>query len=265
MNINFALIIVILTVLSGVIALADYLFWQRKREARSAKMPWWIDYSRAFFPVFLAVLIIRSFIFQFYYVPSGSLMPTVLPGDLVFVTQYSYGLRLPLTKTKILSIGEPKRGDIALFYPPDPKVTYIKRIVGVPGDHIIYKNRTLSINDKIATQKVVGEMTYHSLPPEAQRTFAAQIVEEDLAGVQHKILLEKDRSSDSVVYDFVVPPGYYFAMGDNRDDSGDSRYWGLVPERDLIGQAWWVVIGWDLHHHHHIRWSRIGTRIAPQR
>ncbi|MCP3680636.1 MAG: signal peptidase I [Gammaproteobacteria bacterium] len=258
---NFTWIIVIFTALSGLVWLMDYSFFQLKREACEGKLPWWIDYSRSFFPVFLAVLIIRSFIFQFYLVPTGSLVPTVLPGDFLFVTQYSYGLRLPLMHTKILSVAEPKRGDIAVFhFPPHPSIDYVKRIVGVPGDHIIYKDRTLTINGKKATQQVVGDTTYRGIPPD--RSFPAQIIEENLAGVKHKILLDTERSEDSKSYDFTVPPGYYFAMGDNRDDSADSRFWGLVPEYDLGGKAWWVVMSWN-RHQHHIRWSRIGTRVAP--
>lgn len=261
MSTLFPILLVSATSLSAMLWLIDYSFFRIEREASGAKDPWYFDYARSFLPVLVIVLIIRSFIFQLYTVPSGSLMPTVVPGDLIFVEQYAYGLRLPIIHRKVLEVGEPKRGDIAVFrYPVNPSINYIKRIVGVPGDHIVYKNRILYVNGKEAKQKVIGEMQYDTHRAD-DYVFPAQIRQEDLAGVRHKILINTKQSEDNGrVYDFVVPKGFYFAMGDNRDDSGDSRVWGFVPEQNLVGRAYRVVFSWDSQRHRP-RWSRIWNKL----
>lgn len=263
MNINFPLILVLLAVVSGAIWLIDYIFFSVNRKLEKRKEPWWVDYARSFFPIFVIVIIIRSFIFQLYRVPTGSLVPTILPGDMVLVEQFAYGLRLPVTGTKILDTGMPKRGDIAVFkFPPQPSVNYIKRIVGLPGDHIMYKNRVLYINGKKANQKIVGNMNYDlgtkSYP---DQKFSAEIRSENLDGVKHNIIINKEQSEDTVSdYKFTVPNGYYFAMGDNRDDSSDSRFWGFVPEKDLVGKAYRIIFSWDSNNDR-VRWSRIGSKV----
>ena len=252
MNLNFPLILVVLTAVSGLIALIDILFFAKKRKDK--KMPMIFDYARSFFPVFLIVLIIRSFIVQPYRVPTGSLEPTVLPHDFIVVSQFTYGLRLPVLNKKILNIGEPKTGDIAVFrFPGDPSVDYIKRVVGVPGDHIVYQNKTLTINGKKMPQKFVkdGFDTEPGMP-----NIAAQVREENLNGVKHQILIHQD-ASESENYNFTVPKDYYFMMGDNRDGSADSRYWGFVPENNLVGKAKIIWFSWDAHKFN-VRWSRIG-------
>lgn len=257
----FPIILVAVTFLSAIVWLIDYSFFAVEREVSGKKVPWYFDYARSFLPVLIIVLVIRSFIFQLYTVPTGSLMPTVVPGDLIFVEQYAYGLRLPIIHRKVLSIGEPKRGDIAVFrYPVNPSVNYIKRIVGVPGDHIVYKNRILYINGKEARQKVIGSMQYNTHQSD-DYVFPAKILEEDLAGIKHKILINTKQSEDGQkVFDFVVPKGFYFAMGDNRDDSADSRVWGFVPAANLVGRAYRVIFSWNSQTHRP-RWSRIWNKL----
>jgi len=255
MNVDFPLILVILTFLCGLIWLIDVLFLAKKRKLTGKKMPVWIDYGRSFFPVFLIVLIIRSFIIQPYRVPTGSLEPTILPNDFVAVNQFAYGLRLPVLNTKILNIGEPKRGDIVVFrFPGDPRVDYVKRVIGVPGDHVVYKNRTLYINGKKISQKLLQE----GQDIEPTGNIPSQVKEENLMGVKHQILLHETGYEENGSVNIVVPKGMYFMMGDNRDGSGDSRYWGFVAEKYLVGKAFLIWLSWDSNKHR-IRWSRIGT------
>lgn len=253
----FQLILVILTGFSGLIYLTDVLFIAKKRKKAEKKMPIAIDYARSFFPIFLIVLVIRSFIIQPYRVPTGSLEPTILPNDFVAVSQFAYGLRLPLTNKKILSIGEPKKGDIAVFrYPLDPHIDYIKRVIGTPGDHIIYKNRTLYINGKKLDQKFLR----NSADFEPPNTYIpASVKQETINHVTHKILVWK-KNGNMTEFDLIVPKGQYFMMGDNRDNSGDSRYWGFVPEKDLVGKAFIIWFSWNSRHYK-VRWHRIGTKL----
>ncbi|MEM9243919.1 MAG: signal peptidase I [Pseudomonadota bacterium] len=258
----FPLILVLLTALCLLIVIIDYCLLNRSRQQLGLKKPWWVDYSRSFLPVLIIVLIIRSFIFQINHVPTGSLFPTIVPGDYVLVEQYAYGLRLPVIHTKIAPVGEPQRGDIVVFRPPaNPGgVNLIKRIIGLPGDHIVYKNRVLYINGKEATQKVLGSFHY-PFTAYNDHPFVGEIREEDLLGIKHKIIINTGRSEDGqTVYDFVVPKGYYFAMGDNRDDSDDSRMWGFVPEANLVGKAYRVLFSWDSMTHRP-RWSRIWHKL----
>lgn len=257
MNIDFPLVLVILTFVCGLIWLIDVLFLAKSRKKLGKKMPAWIDYGRSFFPVFLLVLIIRSFVIQPFRVPTGSLEPTILPNDFVAVNQFAYGLRLPVLNTKILNIGEPKRGDIVVFrFPGDTKVDYVKRVVGIPGDHIVYKNRILYINGQEMPQKYINDV----VDIEPTGNMPSQLMEEDLMGVKHKIILHKDQYKETSDVDVVVPQGMYFMMGDNRDGSADSRYWGFVPEENLVGKAFLIWLSWD-GDKHTIRWSRIGTVI----
>lgn len=211
-----------------------------------------VEYCKSFFPVLFLVLIIRSFLFSPYIIPSGSLEPTLLPGDLIFANKYSYGLRLPLTHTKISS-GEPQLGDIFLFrFPANPKIDYIKRVVGVPGDTISYINKVLYINGKKQAQKTVGKTTDQYIG----KTVPVIIKEENLNGVKHKIYINP--AVPAVNFKNIkIPPGYFFAMGDNRDNSIDSRYWGFVPEKNIIGKAsiiWLSKTPGKLQ----LRWNRLG-------
>lgn len=261
LSLDLPFILVVLTLLTGIIWLIDKKCFEQKRKAAKKKEPWWVDYSRSFFPVFLAVLVIRSFIFQIYRVPTGSLVPTVLPGDFIFSTQFSYGLKLPITGATILPLGHPTRGEIAIFpAPPNPKITYIKRIIGVPGDHIIYKNHQLTINGRKIQQKIIGPMPYITNYP-GDRNFQGQLREEYLPnGKTHQILVNPSRSEDTASYNFRVPKGYYFAMGDDRDDSADSRMWGFVPANTFQAKGQFILFSWDPIKHR-VRWSRIGRRL----
>lgn len=214
------------------------------------------EYARSLFPIFLLVVVIRSFLFEPFMVPTGSLEPTVLPGDFLLVNKFTYGLRIPLVRHKFYQNNEPQRGDIVVFkYPPNPDINYVKRVVGVPGDRISYINKVLTINGVIAKQD--NASVY---PASLQEPGISEKLE-DLSGVNHDILVNRNRPA----YDFrdlVVPKGYYFMMGDNRDDSLDSRYWGFVPERDLVGKATYIWLSkipgtWTF------RWSRVGTDLEP--
>lgn len=261
MIIDFTFYLTLAVIVTGIIALLDVLFWSRKRRQNNEKQPVIIEYARAFFPVLLLVLIIRSFIFQPYRVPTSSLVPTVLPGDFIAVKQYEYGLRLPVLNTKIVNIHEPQRGQIFLFrYPVDPRLTFVKRVIGLPGDHIEYKNKVLYINGVEAKQKLLESTHYID---ENGVYFTVNRIEEDLGGgIKHQIFVQPEGGETQDV-DVVVPPGHYFAMGDNRDDSGDSRAWGFVPEENLIGQAFLIFMSWDGNATgiDKIRWNRLGMGV----
>lgn len=251
-NIDFPLILMAAVLIAGLISLIDILFFAKKRKQNNGKMSLLVEYSRSFFPVLLLVLIIRSFLFQPYRVPTGSLEPTVLPGDFIAVNQYAYGLRLPVLGTKILSINEPKKGDIALFYwPVDPKMIFVKRVVGTPGDKLEYKNKILYVNGEEMKQTPLGmaeniEPGRKPIPVEKRR--------ENLVGVEHDIFVLKEGGwTGEGKYE--VPEGYYFMMGDNRDFSDDSRAWGLVPDSALIGKAFGIILSWDSNNTN-IRWNR---------
>jgi signal peptidase I len=257
---DFTFYLTLAVIITGVIALLDILFWAKKRRADNRKQPIIIEYARSFFPVLLLVLIIRSFIFQPYRVPTSSLAPTVMPGDFIAVKQYAYGLRLPVLNTKIVEVGEPKRGQIFLFrYPLNPNITFVKRVIGVPGDHIQYKNKVLTINGVEAKQKFLESTNYVD---ENGVSYPENLLEEDLDGVKHKIYVQPEGGETQDI-DVIVPPNHYFAMGDNRDNSGDSRMWGFVPEKNLIGEAFWTFMSWDNNATgiHKIRWNRIGKEV----
>lgn len=258
MSFDFPLILTLLVVVTGVISLIDIIFFAKKRKAAGKKKPTvLIEYSRSFFPVLLVVLLIRSFLVQPYRVPTGSLEPTIMPGDFIAVNQFAYGLRLPVINTKIVAIGEPKRGDIALFrWPDNPSIIFVKRVVGVPGDHIVYRNKILSINGKICAQKLLGtalDIEPDMVPIPVQRKL------ENLVGVKHQIFIRKVGGETGSI-DLVVPKGFYFMMGDNRDDSDDSRDWGFVPEANLVGKAMFIWFSWNSETSS-VRWHRIGDAV----
>jgi signal peptidase I len=255
-HIDFPFILTLLVLLTGFIALADVLFLASKRNASEAKMPYIIELSRSFFPALLLVWVIRSFIIQPYRVPTGSLEPTVMPGDFIAVMQYSYGLRVPVINHKIAKVGEPKRGDIALFHwPVDTSKLFVKRVIGLPGDHIVYKDKMLTINGKPMTQEDIGK----AIDIEQDGTSEVDQKIEHLDGVTHNIFIKPD-ISDLTDVDVVVPEGHYFMMGDNRDDSDDSRSWGFVPETFFIGKAFGIWMSWDSLDYR-IRWNRIGKAV----
>lgn len=249
---NFALILVVLTAVTGLFYLLDILFWSKKRAEKQAPSKL-IEYSRSFFPVFLIVLLLRSFLFEPFRIPSGSLEPTLLVGDFLAVNKFAYGLRLPVLETKILPIANPKKGEIAVFrWPPQPSVDFIKRVIGVPGDHVVYHNKVLTINGQEMKQTFVEYTTDES----SGRAVAKY--QEDLNGVKHDIYRRAD--VEAVDIDVTVPEGNYFMMGDNRDDSADSRFWGFVPDSYLRGKAFLVWMSWNSNTYT-VRWKRIGTII----
>lgn len=258
MNFNFELILFYLVVISGVIALFDVIFLAKKRKQKNIqKLPVIIDYARSFFPVLLAVFLLRSFLYEPFRIPSGSLEPTLLTGDFILVNKFDYGVRLPVTHQKIVKSDEPKRGDIIVFrWPPNPSVLFIKRVIGVPGDHIDYVNKTLYINGKLIPQTFDKNTTNID---EAGDTLQVVQKQEDLLGVKHDIFQIPDRSSMDF-HNIIVPPNMYFAMGDNRDNSADSRFWGFVPEENIVGKAVLSWLSWDSVNHS-IRWNRIGKVI----
>jgi len=278
MNFDFPTFLVLASALTGGIWLIDALFFASKRKQRAAaeaqgkapakvKEPVLVEYSRSFFPVIFAVLVLRSFLVEPFRIPSGSMMPTLLVGDFILVNKFSYGIRLPVLNTKIIEVGEPQRGDVFVFrYPKQPWIDYIKRVVGVPGDTISYQNKILYINGKPMEQTREGIFTGVG---SGARMTGAYIMQEDLDGVEHDILVHPRAPNLAMGCNVLrngpitVPEGHYFAMGDNRDNSNDSRCWGLVPEENLVGKAFAIWMNWDsnLEEFPPIEWERIGNGI----
>ena len=255
-NVGILLLLVLLTFASFIVWLLDLLFFRKARLSKKEKEPLIIEYANSLFPIFLIVLIIRSFVCEPFVVPSGSLEPTVMPGDYLIVNQFIYGLRLPVINTKILNITEPKIGDIVVFH--DPSVSgkdLIKRVVGAPGDHVVYKNRVLYINGVEAKQTFIKNGLDFE-PSIYGGNTPVKFMQENLQGIQHQILLF-EQNGKMTDFDVVVPKNYYFMMGDNRDNSADSRVWGFMPEDLIIGKAWLIFFSWD----HGVKWSRIGMRL----
>ena len=251
MIIYLALILTFLSAFTGPVVGLDKLVW-KTAEADSRQAPTaqqvLVEYSRSFFPVLLFVLVIRSFIFEPFRIPSGSMMPTLLEGDFIFVKKYSYGLRLPVTETKVIETGNPERGDVIVFrLPSDPSINYIKRVIGLPGDTVVYERHRLTIN---------GEKV--DLTQSDDASWSAPLFVEDLDGRVHDILVTNPEYStrDNT---YIVPEGHYFVMGDNRDRSKDSRFIGAIPEEFLVGEAvriWMHFVPWNMP-----VWERIGRKI----
>lgn len=259
MNFNFELILFYATLISGAIALFDILFLAKKRKAKAKakgeeeKQPILIEYARSFFPVFLIVFLLRSFLFEPFRIPSPSLEPSLLTGDFILVNKFDYGIRLPVTGKKIVSIGEPKRGDIMVFrWPPDKSYDFIKRVIGLPGDTVSYVDKELLINGQKIPQENLSEQASDS-------AWHAIEKQEDIFGVKHDIYINPNAYSRNY-YNVTVPKGMYFVMGDNRDMSADSRYWGFVPDKNIIGKAVMVLMSWDKEDYR-IRYSRIGKLV----
>ncbi len=260
---NFPATLTALVAGCGLIALIDILFFRRKRLKAGYKESVIVENARSFFWVLLLVWVIRSFIIQPYRVPSGSLQPTVEPGDFLVVNQFAYGLHFPVTNDKLVSIGEPKRGDIVLFYaPPNPSIVFVKRLVGLPGDHVKYQDKVLYINGKEMAQQDMGN-TVDDEPPlggNPEEHIPVSLKKENLDGVVHSIYVMPPDTGLTANVDVIVPPGNYFMMGDNRDNSDDSRTWGTVPEKNLIGKAFRIWMSWDSLNHR-VRWNRIGMAV----
>ena len=210
----------------------------RNKEYRE---PWFLDLCKSFFPILLIVLVLRSFIAEPFRIPSGSMMPTLLHGDFILVNKFSYGIRLPVLHKKVLDIGMPERGDVAVFrFPKNPADDYIKRVVGLPGDHVAYRDKKLYINGKLMAQVKNG--VYQGEGANSVMN-GATVLRENLENQPHDILLKK--IGYSAPGEFTVPQNHYFVMGDNRDHSSDSRIWGFVPEENLVGRAFLVWMNWD--------------------
>ncbi|KUJ74835.1 S26 family signal peptidase [Thiomicrospira sp. XS5] len=253
---SFELILVIITAITGVIVYVDRVVWKPKRDrsVTTEKEPVLVEYSRSLFPVFLIVLVLRSFVVEPFRIPSGSMYPTLEIGDFIVVNKFAYGVKLPVTQTKILPIGEPERGDVVVFkYPKDPDVDYIKRVIGLPGDEIAYYGKTLYINGNPVKQKLLGE---YEGTASGKVMDGASLLEEFLEAHSHDILLDPEKSSQDM-NTVVVPEGHYFMMGDNRDHSNDSRFWGFVPEKNLKGKAFAIWMNWD----DGVHFDRIGKGI----
>jgi signal peptidase I len=278
MNIDFSLVLLVLSAITGVVWLFDAVFLAKGRNTRldtflkagkvsedefrdylasldaspkkrqpqpdpgRAKMlehglSIWresapVEYAKSFFPILFGVLLLRSFLFEPFQIPTGSMIPTLNIGDFIVVNKYAYGVRLPVTGTKILEVGEPKRGDVMVFIPPHEPVYYIKRVIGLPGDHVQYRDKVVYVNGQAlpqTDQKLVEEMgIMHG--------------QEEIGGIRHDIYTAAAERFERT-YEFmppegiVVPEGHYFMMGDNRDNSSDSRYWGPVSEQSIVGKA----------------------------
>lgn len=261
------------TVVSGIVWLTYRLVKGKGDQPLSAEqvveglsrppLPTSVEYARSFFPIFLIVLLLRAFLVEPFRIPSGSMMPTLLVGDFILVNKFTYGIRMPVTKTKMIELGSPERGDIAVFrWPRNPRLDYIKRVVGVPGDRIRYQNKTLFINGEPAPIDLVGQYQ-----PEGSGMRALGSVEgkEDLVGVEHSILINPlapdfNPSCGFLGYrEVTVPEDHYLMVGDNRDDSNDGRCWGFVPEQNLVGKAFFVWMSWDWQRSGFLALSRIGT------
>ncbi len=251
-HIDYAAFLGGMTLVCGLFVLAGRLgrdaAWLHHRVCGAA-----VSFSRMLFPVFLLVFLLRSFLFEPFRIPSASMMPTLLVGDFILVTKYNYGLRMPLTNTRLLGDREPQRGDVVVFrYPEDPGESYIKRVVGLPGDQLHYRDKKLYINDQLVAALPKGRF-YSSASGRSMN--GVEIWEEELAGINHEILLNPSRRSRDV--EIVVPERAYFVLGDNRDNSRDSRVWGFVPDQLLVGKALLVWLNWD----RGVAWRRIGKLI----
>lgn len=253
---DFALLLVMAVVITGLIWLFDLIWWRparrqrlhemdagsqagldEKSRERALKEPWPVDYARSFFPVLLVVLLLRSFLVEPFQIPSGSMRPTLEVGDFILVNKFTYGLRLPVTHTRIVELGEPERGDVMVFrFPNEPSVNFIKRVIGLPGDTVRYADKQIYVN---------GEPVPHiPLTNTPDGASGLQLLTEWLDEAEYSIY-HNPRDPGPRVREIVVPEGHYFTMGDNRDHSNDSRYWGFVPEENIVGRAFAVWMHWD--------------------
>ena len=265
---NFALLLFMAVVVTGVYWLAELLYFKRAREetAVTKHQPWWLDWTAGLFPVILIVFLLRSFLFEPFKIPSGSMIPTLQIGDLILVNKFHYGVRLPVINKKLTDGTPVARGDVMVFrYPPKPSLDYIKRVVGLPGDKIEYINKTLTINGQPIPKTALPDYF-----DEDQMTYA-KLFEEQIGGKTHRLLNNERRpagwnesdteanypNKKNCAYSELgvtctVPAGHYFMMGDNRDNSLDSRYFGFVPDANIVGRAFFVWMNFG-------NWKRIGA------
>lgn len=257
---DFELLLVVLTLLTGAVWAWDR--WLRATPEASSDGdlpprrrdddPWYIDLPRSLFPVILIVLLIRSFAAEPFRIPSGSMIPTLYAGDFILVSKTSYGVRLPVLGSRLFGGGKPDRGEVAVFrYPVDPSQDYIKRIIGLPGDEIRYEDRQLSVNGETVAQQQLGAF-------DGGGTGEAFLLEETLGEATYRILVHPGSPPGS--FEYTVPDGEYFVLGDNRDRSADSRMWGPVTDDQLVGRAFLIWMSWDSENRR-LNWDRIGERI----
>ena len=291
-RLDFSAVLLAITVITGVIWGLDVLFLQPQRAAAARAAgkdpaltaePGTVDYARSFFPVALVVLVLRSFIFEPFRIPSDSMMPTLLDGDFIIVNKYAYGLRLPVINRKFVAVGEPQRGDVVVFrWPVDPSVNFIKRLVGLPGDHVEVRDNHITVNGK----PIVADLAAGKYNDGCYMNFT--LARERLGSHEHEAIFcpvaidrqpvlpacnrssmrgfvcgDDDAPDERRVPPFVgdVPAGQYLMMGDNRDNSDDGRSWGFVPEQNLVGKATRIWFNWDPHRAGGPIWKRIGTAI----
>ncbi len=294
MDFDLEAFLTLATIVTGMVWLLDALFVAKNRRLKSQnadktpvtsgvttvvtkkrRVPILVEYAKSFFPVFLIVLLLRTFVVEPFHVPSSSMVPTLLVGDFILVNKFDYGLRLPVIHDKIINIGEPHRGDVVVFHYPEktalnfceqnpgcstgglPEVKhsagtdYVKRIIGIPGDHIVYRDETLYINGAPVPDTDLGLYSGSDM-------MGAVLHQEKLGDNAHKLIILP--GAEHIQGEWTVPPGRYFVMGDNRDNSFDSRYWGFVPEQTLVGRAFFIWMNWDAFHDAKL-WHRIGDVI----
>jgi len=296
MSFNFAVILFWLMVATGIVWFADRLVLRRRRVAdaeaalrhfdaqaklrdtagsaasvdpkaiaeerehlreRLVRQPGWIEFPAGFFPVILVVFVLRSFLFEPFRIPSGSMIPTLLIGDLILVNKFTYGIRLPIVNKKVIEVGSPQRGDVMVFrYPVNPAEDYVKRVIGLPGDTVVYRNKHLTLDgvpvtsapapDFFDTERVAYSKQFNERLPRGDATLDHMIlIDDDRSGVINPIDRYPFRenciySDGNTALTCKVPAGYYFVMGDNRDNSADSRYWGFVPDENIVGRAFFI-------------------------
>ncbi|WP_347904308.1 signal peptidase I [Pseudomonas purpurea] len=281
MSLNFPLLLVIAVAVCGALALLDLIFLAPRRRAAIAsyqgsvsqpdgmvieklnKEPMLVEYGKSFFPVLFIVLVLRSFLVEPFQIPSGSMKPTLNVGDFILVNKFSYGIRLPVIDKKVIEVGDPQRGDVMVFrYPSDPNINYIKRVVGLPGDQIRYTaDKRLFVNGESIAELLVGS--------EPGMLGSAELYKEKLGVAEHFIRKQMSRNRAIPDHQWTVPAGHYFMMGDNRDDSNDSRYWddpsipkdmlGMVPDKNIVGKAFAVWMSWPEPKLSHLpNFSRVG-------
>lgn len=274
---DFSALMLLLLVVSGLLWAFDHRLGRPRRRrrseeaaragnpeqaARASREPVIVEYARAFFPVILVVFVLRAFIVEPFRIPSGSMLPGLLPGDFILVSKSSYGVRLPVLNVRAVGSATPARGDVVVFrYPAEPSVNYIKRMVGLPGDRIVYRDRKITVNGRPMEQEAAEP---YMLRDAGQGLIQMYRWRETLGDVKHEILTIA--AGDGPVLEFQVPDGHYFVLGDNRDRSNDSRYWGFVPDSHLVGRAFMIWFSWDMMaprgwFWEKILWKRIGKTI----
>lgn len=242
MNIDFPLVLMIATLLTGLVMLVDKLFLAAGR-APDAAEPFLVEQSKSFFPVLALVFVLRSFLAEPFQIPSASMEPGLIEGDFILVNKFSYGLRMPVFGTTLVPIGEPERGDVMVFFPPNDPRYFIKRVIGLPGDRIVYKQGHLTINGvPVETSDPVGDPSWAPLHYRVKEQLGDS--EADIQWTVRQDMYGQRGVSAGPDYENVVPEGHYFMMGDNRGNSSDSRVWGFVPEENIVGKAVAVWMHW---------------------